>query len=95
MSDLVFDGLAFQANYLLGPGPIQITRVDDVGRSGNRSSFNAAAVLFRLGSRLSIRFFLLHFVGGKSLRGSRRLVQCPASIAVGSLSREQGSPLSF
>ena len=75
---------AFQPDHLLGPGPVEIARFDQIGRGGDGACFQAAAAFLGCGGCLSASGFLLNSRGGKSLSGSRRLGRCLAGEWVGS-----------
>ena len=81
----LLDGVAFQADELLGTGPVEVLFVDRCGGRGDGSRFEAAAILLDgLGGLLLSECFT-RGVGGKSFVGSRRLARCRAGVAADSL----------
>ncbi len=81
----LLDGLAFQADELLGTGPVEVLFVDGRGGRGHDSHFEAAAILLDGRGGLLLSLCFTHGVEGKSFVGSRRLARCRAGVAVDSL----------
>lgn len=66
-------GVPLETDELLRPRPVEISRLDQVRGRGDRPRLPATPVLFAGRGRLSTLMLLLNRIGGKSLRGSRRL----------------------
>ena len=74
------DRAAFEADDLLRAGPVELTGIDYVGSRRDGSRFETATALFGGRGYLANRQLLFNCIGGKSLRGSRRLTQCHAAV---------------
>jgi len=73
------DGAAFEADDLLRTGPVEIASIDHIGGRRDSSRFETATALFGGRGGLANRQFFFNCIGGKSLRGSRRLTQYHAA----------------
>lgn len=81
----MYNGLSLDPDQLLGAGPVEVTRIDNVRRCGERAGFDAAPVFLNSLGRFAPLLLLLNSVGGKSLRVERRLGGCRGEAGAGCL----------